>query len=201
MLKICDGEPFSFLFESVEGGETRGRYSIIGLKPDLIFRCKDGKAEINQKSGIYLLKVKYNMDQSCSGNSNYVAGIVIGEVTFNSEGYAIAEGADWDRLLNNQRQTQLPYSHGARGVPIWTKRKISEQWQNDEVLTFKIDTNEKTIVYQRGDTPKKTFWNLLHFSNNVKYPDYLRVYAFAGVPYNFDYSEQSLNEFKLTIIR
>ncbi|HSS12376.1 MAG TPA: hypothetical protein VLL04_00685, partial [Rhizomicrobium sp.] len=27
-----------FLLESVQGGETRGRYSIIGLMPDLIWR-------------------------------------------------------------------------------------------------------------------------------------------------------------------
>jgi anthranilate synthase component 1 len=38
----------SFLLESVEGGASRGRYSMIGLLPDLIWRCKDGKAEINR---------------------------------------------------------------------------------------------------------------------------------------------------------
>jgi anthranilate synthase component 1 len=40
------GEP-CFLLESVQGGETRGRYSIIGIKPDLIWRCRKNKAEIN----------------------------------------------------------------------------------------------------------------------------------------------------------
>jgi anthranilate synthase component I len=40
-----DGVP-SFLLESVEKGETRGRYSVIGLKPELIWRCKGSKAEI-----------------------------------------------------------------------------------------------------------------------------------------------------------
>ena len=34
----------------MQGGETRGRYSIIGLKPDLIWRCRDGKAEINRNA-------------------------------------------------------------------------------------------------------------------------------------------------------
>jgi len=48
MLKLGLDLPNSFLFESVEGGETRGRYSIIGLKPDLIFRVKKGKAELNR---------------------------------------------------------------------------------------------------------------------------------------------------------
>lgn len=32
-LKLADGRPYSFLFESVEGGTTIGRYSFIGLKP------------------------------------------------------------------------------------------------------------------------------------------------------------------------
>src|SRR5487761_462230 len=46
-LKLADGHANAFLFESVQGGEARGRYSIIGLKPDLIWRCRHGKAEIN----------------------------------------------------------------------------------------------------------------------------------------------------------
>ena len=46
-LKLGEGRDNSFLFESVQGGESRGRYSIIGLKPDLIWRCRGGKAEIN----------------------------------------------------------------------------------------------------------------------------------------------------------
>ncbi|HZB89935.1 MAG TPA: chorismate-binding protein, partial [Stellaceae bacterium] len=50
MLKLADGRPNSFLFESVEGGAARGRYSFIGLKPDLIWRCRGDKAEINRKA-------------------------------------------------------------------------------------------------------------------------------------------------------
>jgi anthranilate synthase component 1 len=47
-LKIAGTKPMSFLLESVEGGEVRGRYSIIGLEPDVIFRVDDKKAEINR---------------------------------------------------------------------------------------------------------------------------------------------------------
>jgi anthranilate synthase component I len=50
MLKLADGRPNSFLFESVEGGATRGRYSFIGLKPDLIWRCYGNRAEINRRA-------------------------------------------------------------------------------------------------------------------------------------------------------
>jgi len=52
-LKIGGGRPqnsssMSFLLESVEGGEVRGRYSIIGLAPDLVFRVNGQHAEINR---------------------------------------------------------------------------------------------------------------------------------------------------------
>ena len=47
-LKIAGGRPMSFLLESVEGGEVRGRYSIIGLEPDLILRSNGAAAEINR---------------------------------------------------------------------------------------------------------------------------------------------------------
>ena len=47
-LKLAEGRDNAFLLESVQGGETRGRYSVVGLKPDLIWRCRDGKAEINR---------------------------------------------------------------------------------------------------------------------------------------------------------
>ncbi len=47
-LKLAHGKPNSFLLESVEGGAARGRYSIIGMEPDLIWRCRDGRAEVNR---------------------------------------------------------------------------------------------------------------------------------------------------------
>jgi anthranilate synthase component 1 len=47
-LKAAHGRPFSFLLESVEGGAVRGRYSVIGMAPDLIWRCDGGRASINR---------------------------------------------------------------------------------------------------------------------------------------------------------
>src|ERR1700724_1670764 len=37
-----------FLLESVEGGAARGRFSMIGLDPDIVWRVSGGKAEINR---------------------------------------------------------------------------------------------------------------------------------------------------------
>ena len=47
-LKLGGGKPMSFLLESVEGGAVRGRYSIIGLEPDLIWRANGAQAEVNR---------------------------------------------------------------------------------------------------------------------------------------------------------
>ena len=49
-LKIAGGRPMSFLLESVEGGAVRGRYSVIGLDPDVIWRTKGQQAEINRSA-------------------------------------------------------------------------------------------------------------------------------------------------------
>ncbi len=51
MLKLGQGKPYCFLLESIEGGATRGRYSIIGREPDLIWRCeRGGKVSINRNA-------------------------------------------------------------------------------------------------------------------------------------------------------
>ncbi len=48
-LKLTGGAAgsLSFLLESVEGGSVRGRYSIIGIEPDLVWRSSGTTAEIN----------------------------------------------------------------------------------------------------------------------------------------------------------
>jgi anthranilate synthase component 1 len=46
MLKIGPDHAHTFLLESVEGGSVRGRYSILGLEPDLIWRARGSAAEI-----------------------------------------------------------------------------------------------------------------------------------------------------------
>jgi anthranilate synthase component I len=48
MLKLAADRPYSFLLESVEGGAVRGRYSIIGLDPDILWRAFGDRAEINE---------------------------------------------------------------------------------------------------------------------------------------------------------
>ncbi len=48
-LKLFQTERGDFILESVEGGETRGRHSLIGIAPDLVFRAAGDKAEVNRR--------------------------------------------------------------------------------------------------------------------------------------------------------
>ena len=47
-LKLIQSGRGDFILESVEGGATRGRYSLIGLAPDLVFRANGTSCEINR---------------------------------------------------------------------------------------------------------------------------------------------------------
>ncbi|MFZ4605123.1 MAG: anthranilate synthase component I [Caulobacter sp.] len=51
-LKIARERPYAFLFESVEGGAWRGRYSIVAMKPDLVWRCRGDAAEVAEGEAI-----------------------------------------------------------------------------------------------------------------------------------------------------
>ena len=50
MLKLTSAKADTFILESVTGGEVRGRYSIIGMKPDLVWECHGEKARINRQA-------------------------------------------------------------------------------------------------------------------------------------------------------
>ncbi|MCF3594140.1 anthranilate synthase component I [Rhodobacteraceae bacterium LMO-12] len=48
MLKLTGAARDAFMLESVTGGEVRGRYSIIGMKPDLVWQCHGTKSRLNR---------------------------------------------------------------------------------------------------------------------------------------------------------
>jgi anthranilate synthase component 1 len=52
MLKLTGAARNAFMLESVTGGEVRGRYSIIGMKPDLIWQCRGETSQINRQARI-----------------------------------------------------------------------------------------------------------------------------------------------------
>ena len=50
MLKLTENKKNTFLLESVTGGEIKGRYSVIGMAPDLIWECYGTQSRIKTKS-------------------------------------------------------------------------------------------------------------------------------------------------------
>jgi len=51
--KLAQDKPYAFLFESVQGGEQRGRYSLLGFAPDLIWRAFGDSCELSLDNGAY----------------------------------------------------------------------------------------------------------------------------------------------------
>ncbi|MGB8814799.1 MAG: anthranilate synthase component I [Paracoccaceae bacterium] len=50
MLKLAEARTDTFMLESVTGGEVRGRYSVVGMKPDLIWQCHGTRSRINREA-------------------------------------------------------------------------------------------------------------------------------------------------------
>src|SRR6056297_4006438 len=50
MLKLTGAAKDAFMLESVTGGEVRGRYSIIGMKPDVVWKCHGTTARLNRQA-------------------------------------------------------------------------------------------------------------------------------------------------------
>ncbi|WP_413297826.1 anthranilate synthase component I [Brevundimonas phoenicis] len=51
-LKVGHGRRYASLFELVEGGAVNGRYSFVTLSPDVVWRCRNGKAEIARGAAV-----------------------------------------------------------------------------------------------------------------------------------------------------
>ncbi|NDJ22420.1 anthranilate synthase component I [Nostoc sp. B(2019)] len=49
--KVCAGQPYSFLLESVEGGEKLGRYSLLGCDPLWILEARDNNTTQTHRDG------------------------------------------------------------------------------------------------------------------------------------------------------
>ncbi len=53
-LKLAQNKPYAFLFESVQGGEQRGRYSVLGFSPDLIWKANSKTCEVSRDGGPFV---------------------------------------------------------------------------------------------------------------------------------------------------
>jgi len=53
-LKVAHGRRHACLLESVEGGAVNGRFSILTMDPDVVWRCRDGRAESSRNGGDFI---------------------------------------------------------------------------------------------------------------------------------------------------
>ncbi len=72
-LKIAKNEPYAFLFESVEGGAWRGRYSVVAMRPDLIWRCRGERAEISEGADLAAGRFKAETEPTLNSLRDLVA--------------------------------------------------------------------------------------------------------------------------------
>jgi len=143
-----------------------------------------GETQIKLNTGVYYLTVKYSNDQIAEDNE---AAIIIGEIAFDNRGFVLAAGADWNKLFGGQKQLEAPSSSGKAGGKLkWHSSKVSEAWKDGDTLKFKIDTTTNTLGYTiQGvdDKDVRTGWmfaNVLAFTNNKMYPQFLNVFAYVG---------------------
>jgi anthranilate synthase component 1 len=73
MLKLANAQKDAFMLESVTGGEIRGRYSVVGLKPDLIWRCHGTRAEINRSARFDASAFEAQSDDPLTAIRNLIA--------------------------------------------------------------------------------------------------------------------------------
>lgn len=116
-LKLCMDAPYSFLLESVEGGNVLGRYSIIGMDPDLIWRCKQGEFTVTDGSGNAL---QDESKEALSSMRKHLASCKIGNVPEDLPPMAVSGlygyiGYDMIRLVedipdNNPDDLKIPDS-------------------------------------------------------------------------------------------
>ncbi len=138
-LKLCGHEPYGFLFESVEGGKTLGRYSIIGLKPDLIWNCTEGNVTVTQDNkttsidgdALTLLRTYINANKIDEHENNLPPMAVSG--LFGYLGYDMVRLIE-DIPCDNPDELQIPDSILIRPTIL----VIFDNVQNDIILVTPV---------------------------------------------------------------
>ncbi len=106
-LKLADG-PYTFLFESVEGGATWGRYSIIGLPAKRVYRLRGHELEVEDSGEITerrhlddplaeIEKLRLQYDVPRLPQLPAFSGGLVGYFGFETIGYIEPRLAQWDR--------------------------------------------------------------------------------------------------------
>lgn len=114
-LKAALGKPYAFLFESVTGGEQRGRYSFFGFDPDIIWRSQGDESEISREGGGF---------KPCDGKPLDALRALQGEVSFDLPEGLPPMAAGLFGYLGYDMVRQVETLPGAKHDPIGTPDAI-----------------------------------------------------------------------------
>ena len=121
--------------------------------PQIMF---NDKAELCEKSGIYSMTIKYNKQNPTPG-SNLDAAIIIGETEFHNLGFAVAEGADWDRLLLYSLIPTMPEA----SLPGFTVKSLSQGRMEMNSISGSIQTKTR-LSFSEGRLHQRPFGTSFH---------------------------------------
>jgi anthranilate synthase component 1 len=160
-LKLCNNKENSFLLESVQDGTHRGRYSIIGLEPDLIWKCKNGvafKKFINNKDCKFMKETKKPLIslQELINNSKMTLPSHIPPMSAGLIGYLGYETIEEYETLPNRKHNSINMPDGFFIRP--TKLAIFDDIKNEVTLI-------NTYWYSNQGNYKNDYKSI---SNNLK---------------------------------
>ena len=198
-LKLAKNSEYSYLFESVEGGENLARYSFIGANPEFIAREKkgkteidrNGKTEISELSIIEFLKNKLNQKniREISGLPSFIGGAV-GFLDFSVVEY-------FEPVIKNSRKnfvgnsnssfmffrTTIAFDHAKQQIII-VSLVFENEANGDEKVLSKLkkhaeNENKKIIeILENEEIPKlenRKFSNESEIQSNWKKEDFKKA--------------------------
>lgn len=155
-------EKYVFLFESVEKGSQKGRYSVIGIKPDLIWECKDNKCSIT--NFVTSRKKKFDKKEPLLSLSSFIKNNKIklpeqlpsiSSGIFGYMGYEMIKFFE-NVKLNKKNSLNLPDS-------IFIRPSVTLVFDNvnDKIIISQLVTNNKeNKASQAFKKVKKTIYEL-----------------------------------------
>jgi len=195
LLKIGKGEKYSFLLESVQGGSKRGRFSLLGCDPDLIWSVNNGKTSIKYLGHNHNYKLNnhplqglrelINLSKFKNRDNNVPYPTLVGYL-----GYPMMQFME-NIILKNNDNIKIPDATLIRPKIVavfdnikdiislmtvsYPSKKISPNnaYKNANLLLKKtIKKLEKSILNSTSKKGKKT---KLNFKSNIKKEEFYNV--------------------------
>ncbi|PPR44756.1 MAG: Anthranilate synthase component 1 [Alphaproteobacteria bacterium MarineAlpha5_Bin8] len=202
LLKIFNKEKYSFLLESVEGGEQRGRFSLLGGYPDLIWRVHKGKAkiekldkniditELDKTDPINSLKKLLNFSKIKDNNKDVPYPVLVGYL-----GYPMIKYME-NISLKNPDTLNIPESVMIRPklVAVFDNIKdtiniMTSVYPSKNISASKAFNNAKTIIsnvnsklqkeIKKSNFISKKLKNKIVFKSNYTKKEYYKIVAKA----------------------